>query len=109
MYRNRWTYAFCNALFTLALNLATRAIWWPEKELLSWNVPLSLLLGYLVGHAVWPLYAWMQRKHTERMAALEARHAEIMSLVDEFLANPESGVRRERPARKSNDHNPEVN
>lgn len=96
MYRNRWTYAYCNALVTLGFNLITRAIWWSDEPLFSWNVPISLLIGYLVGHAMWPVWQRIDRRHKAKMAALNAKHREILANIDEFLANPSTGIEIKR-------------
>ena len=78
MYRNRWTYATSQALITLAINLIVRAVWWSDKPLLSWNVPLNLALGFALGLLLFPVFQYFDRKRQAELKALEAQHAEIM-------------------------------
>ena len=95
----------------LTINLATRAIWWPEAELLSWNVPISVFVGMLVAQPMFSVNRWLKERHDQKMAALIARHKEnirildevkqltdesnyreAMRLIDKFLADPSTGI-----------------
>lgn len=113
-----WKHALYMAGLTLTMNLITRAIWWSDEPLLSWNVPLSLAIGFLVGCAFWPLQcrylegmARLQNLRDElstfeleieqmRLRALQRNEAQAMKLIDDFLKHPETGVRMERPKRR---------
>lgn len=122
-WRNTW---WKNGLYlagiTLVMNLIIRAIWWSDEPLLSWNVPLAVAVGFLMGCAFWPL----QRRYLENVARLQGlrdelstleleieqmrlraqqrNEAQAMKLIADFLKHPETGVRMERPKRRS-DHN----
>jgi hypothetical protein len=99
----RWKYALSMAAWTLVANLILRVIFWSDQPLFSWNVPLSLVVGFLTGLALWPIQRSYLKTREEFRKALE-RQAETRKLIDDLLANPESGVTRERPKRRS-DHN----
>jgi hypothetical protein len=99
----RWKYALSMAAWTLVANLILRVVFWSDEPLLSWNVPLSLAIGFLAGLALWPLQCSYLKTREEFRKALE-RQKETLKLIDEFLADPNNGVTRERPKRRS-DHN----
>lgn len=101
---------------TLAVNLITRAIWWPEAELLGWNVPISVLLGMIVAQPLYSVAMWMKRRHEAQISVLTERHKAIVAeleewrnalhrddeairLIDEFLNDPETGIARSRQDR----------
>lgn len=115
MFISCFRYAMANAVLCLVFNLIIRAIWWSEKPLLSWNVPLSLVLGYLTGFAVWHAMNASNRRYAARLNALRNRHEEMndlinqawvatsdrqyneaMAKVEAFLNHPETGVEIKR-------------
>lgn len=109
-----WKYALGMAAWTVVANLILRAIFWSDEALFSWNVPLSMLVGFLVGLMLWP----MQHATLRRMDALKAlsietekiiaeiddmiasnkarNEAEALRLIEDLLSHPETGIHLKR-------------
>lgn len=99
----RLKYAIGMAAWTLVANLILRVIFWSDEPLLSWNVPLSLAIGFLAGLALWPLQRSYLKTREEFRKALE-RQKETLKLIDELFADSEFGIKRERPKRRGDHH-----
>lgn len=119
MFKNKWTYLAWVSAWVFAGNLASRGIFWPEKALLSWNIPICVALILII----WPIGWYLQVKLRKRIEHWQQMRDELESIkagvintrisdetwtrIDEFLKHPEIGVKRERPVRKPSDHNQE--
>lgn len=110
-----WKHALYMAGLTLASNLILRVIFWSDKPLLSWNVPISLAIGFLVGWLLWPVQRrflaqrqeWQELEDDLERAMADweelknHKYGQTMGRIDDFLKHPETGVHRDRPARRT--------
>ena len=116
MFKNKWTYLAWISAWVFGGNL----IFWSDKPLFSWNIPLCVILIAIT----WPIGWYFQNKAQKRIAELREIQKELDAIqadirktqisaetwakIEDFLKHPETGVRRDIPKRRRpNDHNPE--